>query len=282
MGIVSFLFASQSASGEPAPAVAPSSEASAAPAQSPTEGTFATADWVVRKAFDQIMTSVDLAPDRREALFTAYAAAHRSGGPRAEEQAVTSILIDSGWRWHDFDTWSQRFEAAKEWPYMWHHFRELSEPEPTPPTTSHDAVSLLKAADMTAFAKERVILPKPAPRKRTELEALLITQIPLPELQRRVRNRFNEAVNSYCARREIAKCKLLAHTLAMTSYAIRDAEQRKTLTGTGYRLEALANAGCPIEDRFAAEFNAGGISGLPPYFPGDRTMILCRVEFPQA
>jgi hypothetical protein len=88
MGIFSFLFGSMAASGEPAPAVAPSSEAAAAPAQSPTDGNFATADWVVRKAFEQTMASVDVPPDRREALFTAYAAAHRSGGPRAEEQAV--------------------------------------------------------------------------------------------------------------------------------------------------------------------------------------------------
>jgi hypothetical protein len=38
----------------------------------------------------------------------------------------------------------------------------------------------------------------------------------------------------------------------------------------------------PPLDRFAAQFNAGEISGLPPYFPSDRTLILCRVEFPQA
>ncbi len=80
-----------------------------------------------------------------------------------------------------------------------------------------------------------------------------------------------------CGEHLPVKSKLLAHTLAMTTYSLRDAEQQNALTGVEYRLEAMMN-GCPVEDRFAARFNAGELSDMPPYFPGDRTALLCHVE----
>jgi hypothetical protein len=65
----------------------------------------------------------------------------------------------------------------------------------------------------------------------------------------------------------------------MTAYSLRNAQDANV---GGYRLEALASAGDAIEDRLAAQFNAGEITALPPFFPGDRTALLCRVEFPKA
>ncbi len=241
---------------------------------------FAVAQRTLRQAFDQVMASVDLDAERRRALFTAWAAANRTGDPRAEETAATSILLGSGWCWHDFERWADRFAAAREWPYMWYHFPGLAEAEPPQPTTAAEAVAYLLVPQMTAIATERGILPKAMPRKRTELEALLSSRVPLPELLDYSRQRYDAAAMAYRKRRAASQCKLLVHTLTMTAYSLRDAEQRQELDG-GYRLEALAGGGCTIEDRFAAEFNAGEITGLPPYFPGDRTTTLSRTEFPR-
>jgi hypothetical protein len=82
---------------------------------------------------------------------------------------------------------------------------------------------------------------------------------------------------AYRGQRAASQCKLLVHRLTMTAYSLRTSQ--KAGVG-GYPLEAHANAGDAIEDRFAPRSNAGEITGLPPYFPGDRTMILCYVEFP--
>lgn len=273
MGLFARLFRSAATSTEPMVATALPPQAAAAPESDPVDNNFATAEWVLTKAFDQVMASVEFAPDKRQALFMAYAAAHRAGDTRAEERAATSALLGSGWRWGEFEAWAQRFAAAKEWPYMWEHFSELSESAPIPPITPADALALLNVEDMKAIAKELSLMPRPAPRKRVEFEALLVAHVPLPELLRRTRERHIAAITAFHERYEIAKCRLLVHTLDMTAYSIRDDEQRKR-AGHKSTLRAIADAGCPVEDRFAAQFNAGEISGLPPFFPGDRTTIL--------
>lgn len=273
MGFFSRLFGSPAAPTVAIAATAAPQLPPAVPKSGTVDDNFATAEWVLKKAFDQVMASVDLAPDQREALFTAYATAHRAGDARAAERATTSILLGSGWRWGAFDIWAQGFAAAREWPYMWQRLSELTETPPTPPTTSADAIALLNTEDMKAIAKERGFMPKPAPRKRQELEALLVAHMPLPDLLQRTRDRHVTAVTAFFERYEIAKCRLLVHTLDMTAYSIRDDEQRKR-AGHKYKLQALADAGCPVEDRFAAQFNAGEISDLPPFFPGDRTTTL--------
>ena len=265
----------------PAPAASAAVTATAAAPDAPTSSfgpQFAVAEDTLRQAFNQVMASVELDTARCDALFTAWAAANRGGDPRAEEAAATSILLGTGWRWHNYELWAERFAAAKEWPYMWHYFSGLADPELPRPTTAAEAVAYLLVTHMTAIAKERSILPKPTPRKRIELEALLIAQVPLPELLSYARERYDAAAMAYRQQRDASQCKLLVHTLTMTAYSLRNAQDASV---GGYRLEALANAGDAIEDRMAAQFNAGEITALPPFFPGDRTALLCRVEFPK-
>lgn len=221
------------------------------------------------------MASVEAAPEVRALLFDAYSRAHRNGDPRGEEKAVISHLADSGWRWRDFDDWSARFAAANEWPYMWTRYVDFSKPEPTAPTTAREAVESMTVADMRELAKEKALTATPVPRKRTEFEDLLVAGVPAAELLARVQDELAEEITSYHAERETGKCKLLAHTLTMTAYSIRDAEQRQELPASKYRVE-IVGSGCPVEERFAELFNTGQIGGSPPFFPGDRNTTITR------
>ena len=273
MGLLSFLFglkpaANKEQSGNPATASPP-------PQLEVVEPDFRTPDWIVRKAFDQVMASVEVAPEVRAALFDAYSQAHRNGDPRAEEKAVASLLANTGWRWREFDEWAARFAAAKEWPYMWYRYEDFSEPAPSAPTTAREAVARMTVSEMRLLAKEKDLTVTPAPRKRAQFESLLVEGVPLPELLARVQTRLGDEVARYNARREEAKCKLLAHTLTMTAYSTRDAEQRKVLPGSEYRVEVIGS-GCPVEERFAAMYNLGKIGGAPPFFPGDRNCTIYR------
>lgn len=273
MGLLSFLFGTKpTANKEQSNVAAPVSP----PAQLEViDSDFRTPDWIVLKAFDQVMASVEVAPEVRAALFDAYSQAHRNGDPRAEEKAVVTRLANTGWRWREFDDWAARFAAAKEWPYMWYRYEDFSEPEPSAPTTAREAVRRMTVNDMRLFAKEKGLTATPVPRKRAEFEDLLVVSVPLPELLARVQGRFSDEVAGYHARREDAKCRLLAHTLTMTAYSTRDAEQRKELPASDYRVEVLGS-GCPVEERFAVMFNTGKIGGAPPLFPGDRNCTIYR------
>ncbi len=234
---------------------------------------FAVPHSILRHSFDQVMATVELDANQREALFTAWSTANRSGNPSMEKTAATSILLGSGWRWPEYDRWSERFAAAEEWPYMWYHLQGLAEPDLPPPTTAAEAMSYLLVTTMTTIARERGILPKPAPRKRVELEVLLLAQVPTSALAEAARERYQTAAAVYREQRENSKCELLVHTLAMTAYALRSVQSLERLGCHGYQLTVLAAAGDAIEDRFAAKFNAGEITQLPPFFPGDRSCI---------
>lgn len=275
MGLLSFLFGAKPTAGKEPPSATAPVVPSPPSQREAVEPDFRTPNWIVRKAFDQVMASVEVAPEVRASLFDAYLQAHRNGDPSAEEKAVVSHLANTGWRWREFDEWATRFAATKEWPYMWSRYEDFSKPEPTAPTTAREAVERMTVSDMRLLAKENGLTATPAPRKRTQFEDLLAASVPLPELLDRGESRLGEEIASYHARREVAKCKLLAHTLTMTAYSTRDAEQRKELPASEYRVEVLGS-GCPVEERFAAMFNKGKIGGAPPFFPGDRNCTIYR------
>lgn len=94
---------------------------------------------------------------------------------------------------------------------------------------------------------------------------------------------LREGLETEKARAEVQpRCVILAHTLSMTAYRMRDMadDAMKDLARRrgGYRLSVVA--GCPVEARVAAQhaasIEAGDMSRLPPFFPGDRTTIAIK------
>ncbi len=81
---------------------------------------------------------------------------------------------------------------------------------------------------------------------------------------------------------EIAKCKLLTHTVTMRAYALRDSYDRERLARDGFPESAdvvALTSDDPVEDAIVALFNQGKLRGLPPFFPGDRMCLITRVAF---
>ena len=232
---------------------------------------------IIRQVFDHVMTFVEIEPKVRESLFHAYSEAHQSGSPRAEERAVIDALANSGWRWSEFDAWAERFAAAKEWPYMWHRLKELSESQPSLPSSVPEAVARLGVSDMRALLSERGLIGRPVPRKRAEFEEIVVRNIRLQEIIERFKDYWGVSIKQWQCNQEIAKCKLLAHTLTMTCYSWGAASQRSQLSADKYPVKALLGTGCPVEEKYAKLFNVGKIRGLPPFFPGDRNSVISGV-----
>jgi hypothetical protein len=72
--------------------------------------------------------------------------------------------------------------------------------------------------------------------------------------------------------------ELLAHTLTMTAYSIRDWQQFQDLTNKSWYRFVIDDSECPVEKRVSKEWMAKKINGLPPFFPGDRTHISIMTE----
>lgn len=79
---------------------------------------------------------------------------------------------------------------------------------------------------------------------------------------------------------ERPRCAILAHSLTITAYTLNN---RSTVDANasrlgGYRLWVIP--GCAVEAeiaaRYAAQIEAGDLTVVPPFFPGDRTTLKPR------
>ncbi|MCC6867660.1 MAG: hypothetical protein IT522_02450 [Burkholderiales bacterium] len=241
---------------------------------------FATAEPIVREAFDEITANMGLSSALSDAFRDAFARADRAGDTRVQENVVTSHLMGSGWKWPEFDRWAKHFAEKKQWPYMWLRIDGLLGLGPDVRQQIDDALRVLKVAEMKEMLASRQALPKPVPRKRDEVVALVRKSYPEAELLEVARQRAIEQYKAPTTEQiEIAECKLLAHTITMRSYAVRDARNREQLARDVSKtaLDVVAiDSDDPVERAYGDLFNRGELSGLPPFFPGDRTCLISR------
>lgn len=243
---------------------------------SPVDDGFQSAYWVIEQAFEQIMADVDAPSDAKRHLLSLYTEAHRTGDPRHEAGAVETAFQGIEWGHEYFGRWHKRFSARGEFPYMWCKYPDLCSGDPPPPGTVAEALEYLRVPEMRRLAIELGVMPsKPRPRKRTEFVALLKhTDVPAPILDAAM-VRFGEQMQARRDRIERARYDLLAHTLTMRVYKLRKMADWSRLRPhePGCRLRAMQSH-CPIESEYVAKFNAGELTGLPPYFPDDRTGLV--------
>ncbi len=243
-----------------------------------TESAFATPTSVVEEAIDQILADIDMPDEAKSRLRSRFVNAHRSGDPRREVEGVETTLDGIEWGEMYFGEWKKRFEAMGEFPYMWRtRGKALVVGPPQPPSTIGDAVEYLRVADMRQILIELGAMPrKGRPKRRSEFidllsatgktESVIDSAIPV----------YRDARTKWEEDREAAKCELLAHTLTMRAYALRDCRKRGALPQPS-NLRAL-KSDCPVETEYAARFMAGEIHGFPPFFPGDRTSLIADFE----
>ena len=231
---------------------------------------FATPVSVVEAAFDQIMADVDAPVEAIAKLRPQFIDAHRSGNPRKEREVVKSVLVGTVWGEAYFGRWRERFASERAYPYMWRsRGKALISDEPDPPATIHEAIKLLRVADMRKLLVATSTMPdKGRPKRRSEYTKILLATGNRSELVDAAMPAHLKACQKWSADREAAKCELLAHTITMRAYFLRD---RRRLAGAP-TLRALYSD-CPVETAYAAKFLAGEIAGDPPFFPGDRTAL---------
>lgn len=239
---------------------------------------FATPPSVVEEAIDQILVAIDIPGDAKGRLKSRFVNAHRSGDPRREVEVIETALDGVEWGEVYYGEWKSRFEAKGEFPYMWRtDGKALIVDSPQSPSTIEDALKYLRVADMRQILIELDAMPgRGRPKKRSEFIALLSTTGKTESIVDSAIPAYRDALTKWEADRETAKCALLAHTLTMRAFALRDIQKRKGLTCIS-RLRTL-KSDCPVETEFAARFMTGEIHGVPPFFPGDRTSVIAEYE----
>lgn len=243
-----------------------------------TDSSFATSASVVEEAIDQILADIDMPENAKVRLKSLFVKAHRSGSPRREIEAVELALDGAEWGEKYFGEWKMRFEAKGEFPYMWRtHGKALVVDSPQPPSTIEDAVGYLRVTDMRQILIELDAMPaKGRPKKRSEFIDLLSTIRKTKLVVESAIPAYRDARTKWQEDREAAKRALLAHTLTMRAYTLRDCRKRENLTRTS-RLRAL-KSDCPVETEYAVRFMAGKNHELPPFFPGDRTSLIEELQ----
>lgn len=247
--------------------------------KTPVDEGFKSAKWVIREAFDKVMQSVEISDEKKEALFNSFQEVHRSGNPRKEEEAVITHLLNTSWKWLEYEKWNEIFKQRQQWPYMWQHYESLLESPDEMPVNISDAMAYFKVNELKSILKERNINLKPAPKTRVELELRFKEVIPWEVFKPFVENRYKEVLKKKNDRREKDLCRLLAHTLIMTIYTLRRYYEgieviKDDLHNSWYWCVSAVDDLYPIEKEFADKFNRGEIANFPPYFPGDRNGLI--------
>lgn len=234
---------------------------------------FGTHEACIKRAFYKVIEQTDIPQDIHEALYTDYRDAHWSGSSREEEKVFKNYLMELDWTWKEFDKWKKKFNQNGEWPYMWRQYPEIYMAKPFSTENTSFEIKHLRVADMKIIAKKHNAQNL---QKREELEKFMIKNISVEEILKTASARVEEQTKKFTSRRKVGKCKLLMHTIGMTAYSIRDAEQRKKTANSTFmkgRKLIAESSGCPVEEQFAKKFNDGELKKLPPFFPGDRTMV---------
>ncbi len=234
---------------------------------------FGTPETCIKRAFYKVMEQTDIPQDIYEALYTDYRDAHWSGSPREEEKVFKHYLMELDWTWKEFDKWKKKFNQNGEWPYMWRQYPEIYMDKPFSTDNTSFEIKHLRVADMKIIAKKHNAQNL---QKREELEEFIINNVSVEKILKTASARVEEQTKKFTSRKKAGKCKLLRHTIGMTAYSIRNAEQRKkTANSTFMKGKKLIaeSSGCPVEEQFVEQFNEGKIKKLPPYFPGDRTSV---------
>lgn len=174
---------------------------------------FSTTTEILRQALCQVFSQIEIDTEVKDRFTEIYIHAHQSGSPRAEQQAAYDTIMQSDWRWQEFEEWRIKFNDLGQWPYLW--------------------------------VKERLH--------------------EMPD--------SNFYTDEYWQKR-IAR--ILVHTITMRAYSLRD-EQQKIECGSTQRFADSADDTCPIETEICRKFNIGLLTGLPPFFPGDRTSLVDEV-----
>ncbi len=102
------------------------------------------------------------------------------------------------------------------------------------------------------------------PKRRSEFITLLSATGKADEIMDAAVPAFRDACRRWEKDRNGAKCELLAHTLTMRTYALRDRRKREHLPNA-VRLRAF-KSDCPVETEYAARFLVAEIGGVPPFF----------------
>jgi len=254
------------------------------PPEPSADDTFVEKASTTKLGFDRVMSQVEVNSDTKDLFYKDYREARLTGDTREEEKAAITHLSNSGWKWNEYDKWFKIFKEKGVWPYMWNTVLYEEEAQKLPGTLE-EATDFLNVAEMRSLLKNKNIKAKPAPRKRVEFKETIGQFLSLNDLIPIVEKKINNYNSSLIQEREEQKCKLLVHTLSMSVYSQRDYRRCMEFIQSDpvrYELTAEESDGvCPIENEFTHKFNSGEVDTIPPFFPGDRTGILCEdKEYP--
>ena len=236
-----------------------------------TDSPFATPARIVGDAFDQVMSDVDAPIEAKADLKPLFVDAHQSGDPQQERHVVGAVLGGTNWGEAYFGRWRERFRSGGVYPYMWRvHAKPLTSDGLREPATIAQGLEYLRVTDMQRLLVALNAVPaKGRPKRRSEYVPLLVATGNTRAVLDAAMPAYRKAREKWRGDREKAKCALLAHTITMRAYSLRDRARRANAS----KLRPL-RSDCPVETAHAEKWVAGEIRGDPPFFPGDRTTLV--------
>ncbi|MBI3584014.1 MAG: hypothetical protein HY096_08700 [Nitrospinae bacterium] len=157
----------------------------------------------------------------------------------------------------------------------WNYGLDESDSDIEKPESVSNVIGYFKVNELKNFIKERNIKLKPAPKTRAELELRFKEVVSWEDFKPTAIKRYEELIEKEESDKEDNLCRLLSHTLTMTTYSlVRYYQIQELLQNSIHRyIIRISSAGDLIKDEFAEKYNRGEIKDLPPYFPGDRNGI---------
>ena len=218
-----------------------------------------------RDAFFIVLEGTSILPGIRKVLWEDVSDCIDSD-PRRTEKRFYQSLGDLDWEWSVLEQWKAFFMEQNTVPHTWTYLFPILE------RISGDALFGPFTAKDLRHALDCNAIAIPEKTLKAGLLDMALAHLTLNQLIAAAPERW-EKVRAW---QRSPRCDLLAHTIAMYAYKLRDHYQRGCVTSPSKYLCVAAK--CPVEEHFAALWNKGKIQGLPPFFPGDRNTIRKRLR----
>jgi len=235
---------------------------------------FATDESIIKSAFYEVIDKTDIDNNIKDKLFILYSKANRDGSPRKEIEAIRSCLEERDFHWHEFNKWDSRFSEIG-YPYMWLRYQDYRKQQEVMQKSDKDSLAFFNISEMRLILKDNNCYQKPAPKTRNDVENAMINSLDSFILKRLIDTKKKSNIDAIGRKIINEKYEILSHYIAFTVYKKRDISKNKYKEGRHYSFVFANTSCCDVEKVFADEFNTNKRHDLPPYFPGDRTSMLC-------
>lgn len=240
---------------------------------------FSTPLPIIEEGFNNVVGDIIVDDTIKSSLKKSYIEAHKSGDTQKELKVIDDHLYGNNWIWPFFDYWKAEFNKRGGWPAAWQHKKELyiDYSEFTSPDKILQLATIPKLRDIMIIFN---INPERSLKKKNDLIKFISNNIDIGKIVGILSEEIKEHKDGYIIKSESSRIELLRQTIASSIYNIRDYKRWKSNSRDDYYSKYFkldfCTTDCPIENHFQQLWRDGQLTGIPPFFPGDGSHLMCR------